>query len=130
MMRFFKWFTAGSEAASKVLDGAVKGIDALVYTEEEKAGARERLMQVWLDLQKALGEETTVRSITRRILAVLIIVPFVVLILMAAVAFPFSPEYAKFLSDLAAGNFGLMALGVAAFYFGPYMFSYLKGKNP
>lgn len=125
-MNIFKWFTSGSKAAAQVLDGAIKGIDAIVYTEEEKAAVRTKLADQWLDLQKTLGEETTTRSVTRRILAVLIVVPFVGLVLAAAVAYPFYPEYSKFLLELAQSQFGLLALGVAGFYFGPYMFGYLK----
>lgn len=121
-----KWFIPGSAAASKVLDSAIKGVDELVYTDQEKAEARQKLLDNWVELQKSLGAETTVRSITRRILAVLILVPFVLLILMAAVAYPFNPEYSRFLVELDAGNFGMLALGVAGFYFGPYMLGYLK----
>lgn len=125
-MNLFKWFSTGSEAAGKVLDGAIKGLDAIVYTDEEKAVARQKLADQWLDLQKALGEETTVRSITRRILAILIVVPFVGLILGAAVAYKFDMEYAKFLLSLADSQFSWLALGVAGFYFGPYMLN--RGK--
>ncbi len=125
-MNIFKWFTAGSDAARTVLDGAVKGIDALVYTDEEKAAMRQKLGDQWLELQKVLGEETTVRSVTRRILAVLIVVPFVFLILAAAVVYKFDMEYAKFLLALAESQFGWLVLGVAGFYFGPYMMQ--RGK--
>lgn len=125
-MNIFKWFSTGSEAASKVLDGAIKGLDAIVYTDEEKAVARQKLADQWLELQKALGEETTVRSTTRRILAILIVVPFVGLILGAALAYKFDMEYAKFLLALADSQFSWLALGVAGFYFGPYMMN--RGK--
>jgi hypothetical protein len=125
-MNIFKWFVSGSEAAGKVLDGAVKGIDALVYTEEERAVMKQKLGDQWLELQKALGEETTVRSVTRRILAVLIVVPFVFLILFAAFVYKFDMEYAKFLLALAESQFGWLVLGVAGFYFGPYMMN--RGK--
>ena len=125
-MNIFKWFSSGSKAAEQVLDGAMKGLDAIVYTDEEKSAARQKLMDNWLELQKALGEETTVRSVTRRILAVLIVVPFVVLILAAAVVYKFDLEYAKFLLALAESQFGWLVLGVAGFYFGPYMMQ--RGK--
>ena len=125
-MNIFKWFSSGSKAAEQVLDGAMKGLDAIVYTDEEKSAARQKLMDNWLELQKALGEETTVRSVTRRILAVLIVVPFVVLILAAAVVYKFDLEYAKFLLTLAESQFGWLVLGVAGFYFGPYMMQ--RGK--
>ena len=125
-MNIFKWFASGSEAASKVMEGAVKGIDALVYTDEEKAVARQKLADQWLELQKALGEETTVRSVTRRILAVMVVGCFTVLVMGAAVAYLFDQAYAKFLLELASSQFGILVLGVAGFYFGPYMFN--RGK--
>ena len=125
-MNLLQWFSGGADAAGKVLDASIKGIDALVYTDEEKAVARQKLADQWLELQKALGEETTVRSVTRRVLAVLVVVPFVMLILAAAAIYPFSIEYAKFLLELASSQFGWLVMGVAAFYFGPYMLN--RGK--
>jgi len=127
-MSILGWLSAGPDAASKVLDGAIKGVDALIYTEEEKAVARQKLSDQWIELQKTMGEETTVRSVTRRVLAILIIVPFIMLTLAAAIAFPFNLEYSKFLLELAQGQFGVLALGVSGFYFGPYMLSYLQKK--
>lgn len=125
-MNIFKWFSSGSDAAKTVLDGAVKGIDALVYTDEERAEMRKKMGDQWLELQKALGEETTVRSVTRRILAVLVVVPFVLLVMAAAVIYKFDMKYAQFLLTLAESQFGWLVLGVAAFYFGPYMMN--RGK--
>ena len=127
-MSIFSWLNTGSAAAQTVLTGAVKGLDMLVYTDEEKAVAHAKLVDQWVDLQKSLGEETTVRAVTRRILAVVIVVPFVLLVLAAATLYPFMPEYSKFLLELAQGQFGYLTIGVATFYFGPYMVGKAMGK--
>ncbi len=129
MFNPFSWLLAGPEAATRVLDAGVRGIDALVYTDEEKAVAKQKLLDGWLQLQKDMGEETTVRAVTRRILAILIIVPFVFLVLSAAVAYFFDPQYTQFLIDLADGQFGIMALAVTCFYFGPYMIGQMLKTN-
>lgn len=116
------WFTAGPDSAKKVLDAGINGIDALVFTDEEKAVMRQKLGDQWIELQKALGEETTVRSVTRRILAVTIMAAYTVLVLSAAIVYGLDAiEYAKFLLELAESKFGWLAAGVGAFYFGPYM---------
>lgn len=128
-MSFLKWFTSGTEAAGKVLDAGIRGLDAIVFTEEERAELNKKLGDQWLELQKVLGEETTVRSVTRRVLALLVMVPFVLLILACAVVYPFSTEYAKFLLDLAQSQFGWLALGVVGFYFGPHMIQRMIGKK-
>ncbi len=120
-MSFVDWFKAGPQAAEKVLDAGIKGIDAMVYTEEEKAGARQKLMDWWLKVQQQLGEETTVRSITRRVIAFAAFGAYLLLVLVAAATYPWWPDYAKFLVDLAEGKFGWIVLTVVGFYFGPPM---------
>lgn len=128
-MNILKWFASGPEAAGKVLDAGVKGIDALVFTDEERAVMHKELAANWLELQKVLGEETTVRSVTRRVIAVMVVGPFVTLVLGAAAAFPFDQEYAKFMLALAESQFGWLTLGVAGFYFGPHMIQRMSAKK-
>lgn len=128
-MNILKWFSSGPEAAGKVLDAGIKGLDALVFTDEERAELNRKLGAQWLELQKVLGEETTVRSVTRRMLALLVVCPFVALVLGCAAAYPFDKEYAKFLLELAQSQFGWLVMGVAAFYFGPHMIQRLMPKK-
>ena len=127
-MNLLKWFASGPEAAKTVLDAGIRGLDALVFTEEERAELNKRLGDQWLELQKLLGQETTTQSVTRRVLAMLVVVPFVILVLSAAVVYPFNQEYAKFLLDLAQSQFGWLTMGVAAFYFGPFMIQRMLKK--
>lgn len=115
------WFKSGPEAAGKVLETGMKGIDMIFYTKEEKAIAQQKLADTWLALQDKLGQETTVRSVTRRVMAILVMAPYVGLILGAAAAYPFHVEYAGFLLDLADGKFGWLVVAVGGFYFGPHM---------
>jgi len=110
-----------------VLDAGIRGVDALVFTDEEKAAARQKLIDTWIDTQKALQQETPIRSVTRRIIAFAVIFPFVLLVLAAAVAFPFAPDYSKFLLELAESQFGWLAVGIATFYFGPMVSRILPG---
>lgn len=120
-MNILSWFTAGSDAAGKVIDAGIKGIDVIAYTDEEKAEARSKLLAHWIDLQKSLGEETTIRSITRRVIAFASVGAYIILILVAAITYPWWQEYSKFLLDLAEGKFGWIVLTVVGFYFGPPM---------
>jgi len=129
MSWFSKIFSSGPDAANKVLDAGLRGIDALVFTDEEKSVARQKLVDTWIETQKALQQETPIRSVTRRIIAFAVIFPFVLLILAAAVAFPFAAEYSKFLLQLAEGQFGWLVVGVATFYFGPMVGRILPNKG-
>lgn len=119
-MNFFaKLFGSGPDAAEKVLDAGIRGLDALVFTDEEKNVAKQKLSETWLETQKVLQAETSIRSVTRRIIAFVIIFTFTGLILAGAIFFKFDKEYSAFLLSLAEGQFGWLVVTVATFYFGP-----------
>ena len=128
-MAFWDIFTASkvaADTAAKVVDGTINGIDAVFYTDQEKAEnvvKRIELFQqgysIWLEAQKVLINESTPRSITRRILAVLILASFLVLILAAGGVWFFNEIWAKWLIECSGYLKGL-AITVGVFYFGYY----------
>ncbi len=129
-MRLLDWITAGPKAAEKVLDATVSGIDKLVYTEEEREDARSKFLDHWLELQKTLGEETSVRGVTRRIIALLCIGTYVGLSVASVAVWKFDKLYADFIWEVAnAGQYGYITLTIVAFYFGPYFLQKLLGKK-
>jgi hypothetical protein len=129
-MKFFDWITAGPKAAEKVLDAGIAGVDKLFYTDEERAEARKELAAGWIKLQETLGEETTVRGMTRRILAVMVVGVYIFLSLMCVAVWKFDKGYADFIWEVAnAGQYGYMTLAVVVFYFGPYVFERIFGKK-
>lgn len=128
-MNILKWFASGPEAAGKVLDASIKGIDALVFTEEERAERMKGLGDQWIEVQKVMLGETSIQAVTRRVLAVVTMGAFTALVMCAAIAYPFSKEYASFLLELAQSQFGWMALGVMGFYFGPYMVQRMMARR-
>lgn len=125
----FGWMASGPAAADKVLDGAVSGIDKLFYTEEERSDAKAKLLDHWLNLQATLGEETSVRGVTRRILAVAFSGVYILLTLVAAAVWPMQSAYADFLWEIANGQYGWIVLTVVVFYFGPYVIERVLGKK-
>lgn len=129
MSWFSSWFKSGPQAAEKVLDGAISGIDKIFFTDEEKSEAQQKLGDAWIELQKILTQETSTQAVTRRILSVLVVVPYVLMNVTACIAYPFSPDYAKFLMEVANGQFGWIVLAVVSFYFGPYMLGRMMEKK-
>lgn len=126
----FGWITSGPKAAEKVLESTISGIDKLVFTEEEKSDVMARAADQWLELQKMLGEETSVRGVTRRIIAVLCIGAYVGLSLFSVAVWKFDKTYADFIWEVAnAGQYGYITLTIVAFYFGPYFLQKLLGKK-
>lgn len=129
-MSILSWFTSGSKAAEKTLDASIRGLDALVFTKEERAELNKKLGDNWLELQKVLANENTVRSITRRVLAFGVFGTEISFVLGSAITYGVgNMDYAKFLLDLANGTFGTLTLVVAGFYFGPHMIGRAIGKK-
>lgn len=129
-MKLTDWLFAGPKAAEKVLDGTIAGIDKLFYTEEEKSDAKAKYLEMWLKLQEMLGEETSIRGMTRRILAVMVVGVYVLLSLFSVAVWKWDQAYADFVWEVAnAGQYGWMTLTVVVFYFGPYVIERMFAKK-
>ena len=118
------------DTANSVLDGIKNGVDAIVFTDEEKAEYRQEGYKLWLKVLETTREESSVRSLTRRYIALLLVVAYTLLTFLAVVAYQFDSEFAAFVFSVAESKFGIMALGVATFYFGPSMLSRLRKPSP
>ncbi|WP_054715347.1 hypothetical protein [Marinifilum fragile] len=89
-----------SKRSEKIIDGAIKGIDALFFTKEEKAQQSLKVADAQMQFLKTTLSENSARSLTRRFLALAIVGVFLLLILGAGLAYPINQEYAKFLFQL------------------------------
>jgi hypothetical protein len=107
------------DTAANVINSAVSGIDKLFYTDEEKAENAQKAFGLWLKAQEILIHESSIRSITRRYLAVMIVGVFLFLILLAAGLFAFGISSAKDVFQCAKSIANLVFM-VAIFYFGYY----------
>jgi hypothetical protein len=111
----------------ELIEKGATGIGKLVFTEQEKAELSQKTFETWLDVQKVIGSESSIRSITRRILAVLIMGTFLSFLVGSAIAWPFIPAWSAFLLGLAK-ELSNLVLAVAIFYFGYYGVKQIAGK--
>ena len=109
----FRFVTSGSKNADKVVDAAIGGLDAVWYTDEERARHYDKFATQQLD-------ENSIRSRARRVLAFIILGSYVGLKLLGAFIFQFNVEYANYLSQQSA-DLSTLALGVGAFYFAVHL---------
>ena len=122
LKKAFSWLASGPNAAQKVLDAGISGIDKIWYTDEEKADARQKLTDDWIKLQPILQQETTVRSVTRRMLALLFCISYILILFAGVLLLLMSVnEKAVLLFDVADGKLGWIVASVIVFYFGPTM---------
>jgi hypothetical protein len=117
-----------ADTADKIVDGAIKGIDALFFTDEEKSRASLEAINLWIKTQEVIANENTARSITRRVLAIMIIA-FNLLAMMFTIAiYPFNVAWATFTLSLLS-QFGFATGAVVVFYFGYYGFKQIVGEK-
>ena len=105
-------------------------INDLHYSDQEKAKDRVTLIQNVFEFVKMSLGESTVRSNTRRMLAILWLKTQLSLILMTAICIPFNGAMADRFFDLATCNVMTWGTGsIIVFYFGAYVWgTYIKKK--
>ena len=116
----------GLSQADKVLDiaekstsGIVKGIDALIFTDEEKSEAGQKVTDSHIELMKVLTDENTARAITRRLLAVGFCGIYLLEHVVSAVLWKYDVKWAEHIFN-SASNLNNVILAIVVFYFGYY----------
>jgi len=126
LMGIFSTLFGTTETAKKAVDVAadsIRGvgnwIDEQQFTPEEKSEAFLRAAESHLEMIKAIQNESSVRSITRRILAWSVVSTFLIMLIAAAIVYKFDPTYGDFLLGIATESMlGELTLSIGIFYFG------------
>lgn len=120
-MNPFKWLMSGGKTVEKITDGVINGADALVYTDEEKAADRAKRSELWFKFMEMARDESSIRSVTRRLLAVVIIGHWLLYLNISLGLYLFDEtEKATHVFGLA-GEMNLLVAGVGAFYFATHL---------
>lgn len=107
------------ETAGKVVDGVLSGVDKLFFTQEEKAEASQKAMDSIYNFIKTTMDESSIRSVTRRVLAVEVVSAFVFLLILGALIYFINADWAAHILACAKALSNLV-LAISVFYFGPY----------
>ncbi len=126
---FLKSSEKAVDTAASLIDAGVNGIDKLFFTDEEKAEASSKFYENWISTLKLLVDTESIRSITRRYLAISVIGTWLLLIITG------TSVYIAGLKDAAEFTFRVVqdmtvpVLAVIGFYFGPEMISRVLGRS-
>jgi hypothetical protein len=105
-------------------------IDEAFYTDQEKAQNALKTWDVWLNIQKTTAQENSIRSVTRRILAWMIIGVFLLLVVSACGLYYWFPEWSAYIgTTISETQLGWLVLAVGTFYFGTYGIGTLVKKE-
>lgn len=113
------------KGADKALDAIVKGGDALVLTKEEKLQYQQEAMKIHLQITEKIANESSPTAISRRIVGLMVLVPFAFLTVGGAVIFPLSETVSDHWLEIAK-LFEWPSLAVVGFYFGGHIVKNLK----
>lgn len=130
------WLTALTgtpKVVDTVADTIKSGLnmaDKAWYTTQEKSEHSLAMTKVWLEIQKSIASENSIRSITRRILAWGIMGTFLSWVSFACGIYRYDPGWAVHVKNTIANTqLGWLVVSVGIFYFGTYGLAYLKGKK-
>ena len=134
-MGFWSWFTSSAKTAENVsemgktlTEGVVHGIDAVFYTDEEKARARQKGWDTLLQFWNVMSKENTEQSKARRDIAKMVMQSYFALIFIGIMVFRFDPNFAAFIFSVIKEIFWLVTM-VAGIYFGPQQIAKVWPKN-
>ena len=133
-MGIWGWLT-GAQQVDKAMDiakdassGIIAGIDAAWFTPEEKSRAAFEITQASIQMVVATQGEATVRSITRRVLAWMIMGSFLFLLLFGTFIYKIDAEWSAYCLN-SAKALTFLATPVGIFYFGYYGIKQLGKKK-
>lgn len=127
-------FKAG-KAIDTVTDAVVKGADALILTEEERLNYNLKAAELHLRLTEQVGKESTPTSISRRIVAMSVLLPFGLLKIGSAILYLIASVGNEINGALinvslhwntTSGDFNNAVAAVVIFYFGGHIASKIK----
>ena len=116
------------ETGSSLLKDASSGIDMLFFTEEEKSIASQQAVTAWLKMMEATRGETSVRGITRRLIAVPWMYLQMALIVAAMAGYFFDDKFSILCVDIIRENLWVTG-SIVVFYFGTYAAEKMFRKN-
>lgn len=113
MFGVLKSLFGSPDSTGKIVDAAVKGLDAMVFTAEEKSLASAQMRDWYLKYLEA----TQPQNVSRRFLAILIGMIWGFILLLAVLAWPFKAEYSDFLFKVLVDSVNTPFGVILAFYF-------------
>lgn len=117
-MGWLDWITGGGKAAEKVIDGVYDGLDAAIYTDEEKSRASQKVLDWKLEWLKA----TSPSRVARRIIALIVTGTWALLIAAAVTAKACGADaFSDFIFKTMQENVNTPFAVILGFYFAAHL---------
>lgn len=131
MFGFLKGMFGTKKAVDVALDGVKNGIEGIgkcFFTDQEKAEWTLEAGKTWIEMQRAIADENSKRSITRRVLAIMFLAAFLLFLICCGVCYPINVAWAQVWLILAK-QLSTPVLVVLTFYFGVHLVRGISTKK-
>ena len=129
-MGWFKTLFKGRLDVNKTFDSIATGIDKLSFTAQEKAEFSVKMADAIAEFAKSTLSENTVRSKTRRFIAIFMIINIMLMIWLCIILSLLSVDITTVLEIIALFNLGVVLLTIIGFFFSSYMMTrYQENKK-
>ncbi len=109
----FEFLFGGGKTTEKVVDGISKGLDKLVYTEEEKSEASRLGVELFIKYQEA----TQPQNLARRLVALIVTGMWAFTIGLGLAMYKVDPVYSKYILDILQTIIMPSFVVIVSFYF-------------
>lgn len=117
MKKILSAIFGSSKNTETIVDGAVAGMDKMFFTKEEKAEANLKVSEWFLRYLEA----TQPQNLSRRFIAVVVVLLWALLVLIGVAAYPFDLAFSQFIFDVLKDVVMNPFLIIMGFYFAAHV---------
>ena len=120
-MGLFSILAGSSKSVDKIVDAGINGIDAMFYTDEEKAQHKAKMQELYFKFVEISANESTTQSVSRRMICLPVVYVWLALIIVNVIASVFAPAVdTQTISDTIK-QMNTPALAAIGFYVGRHL---------
>jgi len=91
-MGILSFLAGNSKSVDKIVSAGINGVDAMFYTDEEKAQHRAKMQELYFKFVEISATESTAQSISRRMICLPVVYTWLILVVLNVALTVFMPE--------------------------------------
>ena len=127
-MGILSFLAGNSKSVDKIVSAGINGVDAMFYTDEEKAQHRAKMQELYFKFVEVSATESTAQSISRRMICLPVVYTWLILVVLNVALTVFMPELDATAILETISYMNTPALASIGFYVGRHLVSDFKKK--
>ena len=127
-MGILSFLAGNSKSVDKIVSAGINGVDAMFYTDEEKAQHRAKMQELYFKFVEISATESTAQSISRRMICLPVVYTWLILVVLNVALTVFMPELDATAILETISYMNTPALASIGFYIGRHLAADFKKK--